>query len=70
MIFRLFEHGKPIITRQNKQNIYASLHDAKVHLKRYLSRVNKKILDKNLQLKADDCSIIEFELIQKNKYKL
>lgn len=70
MIFKLFEHDKPIKTRYNPDNIYASLFDAKNKLRLYLARINRKITDKNLQLKAEDCDIVGFELIEKERYKL
>lgn len=69
MIFKLFEHDKPIKTRYNPNNVYASLSEAKSRLRLYLVKTNRKITDKNLQLKAEDCYIIGFELIEKARYK-
>jgi hypothetical protein len=70
MIFRLFQDGNAITTRSNKDNIYVSLKGAKVALKHYLSHVNKKVPQKNLQIKADNCEIIGFDLVEKVRYSL
>jgi hypothetical protein len=70
MVFRLFRGTEQITTRSNRDNIYVSLKNAKIALKQYLSWANKKILDKNLQVKAEDCKIIGFELVEKVQYQL
>jgi len=70
MIFKLFEHDKPIKTRYNPNNVYALLSEAKSKLRLYLAKTNRKITDKNIQLKAEDCDIVGFELIEKARYKL
>ena len=70
MIFRLFQDGNQIQTRSNKDNIYMSLKNAKIALKNYLARVNKKASQKNMQIKAEDCEIIGFDLVEKVKYSL
>lgn len=70
MIFRLFQDGNQIRTRSNKDNIYMSLKNAKIALKNYLNRVNKKVLQKDMQIKAENCEIIGFDLVEKVKYSL
>ena len=70
MVFRLFRGTEQITTKGNRDNIYVSLKNAKIALKQYLSLANKKILDKNLQVKAEDCKIIGFELVEKVQYQL
>lgn len=71
MIFRLFQDGNQIQTRSNKDNIYMSLKNAKIALKNYLTRVNKKkVFQKDMQIKAEDCEIIGFDLVEKVKYFL
>jgi|APGre2960657373_1045057.scaffolds.fasta_scaffold146519_2 hypothetical protein len=70
MIFRLFQDGVQIKTRSNKDNVYMSLKNAKIALKNYLTRVNKKVPQKNLQIKAENCEIIGFDLVEKVKYSL
>jgi hypothetical protein len=70
MIFRLFQDGNPITTRSNRDNTYMSLKNAKLALKNYLLWVNKKIPQKNLQIKAENCEIIGFELVEKARYSL
>ena len=70
MIFRLFQDGNPISTRSNRDNIYMSLKNAKIALKNYLSYVNKKVPQKNLQVKADNCQIVGFDLVEKARYPL
>lgn len=70
MIFRLFQDGNQILTRSNKDNIYMSLKNAKIALKNYLNRVNKKVLQKDMQIKAENCEIIGFDLVEKVKYSL
>jgi hypothetical protein len=70
MIFRLFQDGNPITTRSNRDNTYMSLKNAKLALKNYLLWVNKKIPQKNLQIKAENCEIIGFELVEKVRYSL
>jgi hypothetical protein len=70
MIFRLFQDGNPVYTRSNRDNIYTSLKNAKIALKQYLSYVNKKVPQKNLQIKAENCEIIGFDLVEKAKYSL
>jgi hypothetical protein len=57
-----------IKTRFNKNNLYTSLSLAKKALKSYLAFVNKKILDKNLQVKYDHCKIVEYELVEKEEH--
>ena len=47
-----------------------SLKNAKIALKNYLARVNKKAPQKNMQIKAEDCEIIGFDLVEKVKYSL
>ena len=46
-------------------NLYMSISLAKKALKAYLGRVNKKIVDKNLQFKYENCKILEYELVLK-----
>jgi hypothetical protein len=70
MIFRLFQDGVQIKTRSNKDNVYMSLKNAKIALKNYLNRVNKKVPQKNMQIKAENCEIIGFDLVEKIKYSL
>lgn len=70
MIFRLFQGGVQIRTRSNKDNIYMSLKNAKIALKNYLNRVNKKVPQKDMQIKAENCEIIGFDLVEKVKYSL
>lgn len=70
MIFRLFQGDSQIRTKSNKDNIYMSLKNAKIALKNYLARVNKKAPQKNMQIKAEDCEIIGFDLVEKVKYSL
>ena len=70
MVFRLFRGTEQITTRGTRDNIYVSLKNAKIALKQYLSWAHKKILDKNLQVKAEDCKIIGFELVEKVQYQL
>jgi hypothetical protein len=71
MIFRLFQGGEQIRTRSNKDNVYMSLKNAKIALKNYLNRVNKKkVFQKTMQIKADDCEIIGFDLVEKVRYHL
>jgi hypothetical protein len=47
-----------------------SLKNAKIALKNYLNRVNKKVPQKNMQIKAENCEIIGFDLVEKIKYSL
>ena len=70
MIFRLFQDGKLIVTRSNKENVYLSLKNAKIALRHYLSWVNKRTKDKNAQVKAENCEIIGFDLVEKVRYPL
>ena len=70
MIYRLYQSGNQITTRSNRDNVYMSLKNAKVALRNYLSWVNKKIHDKNLQVKADSCQIIGFDLVEKVRHTL
>jgi hypothetical protein len=70
MIFRLFQDGVQIRTRSNKDNVYMSLKNAKIALKNYLNRVNKKVPQKNMQIKAENCEIIGFDLVEKARYPL
>lgn len=69
-IFRLFNHKDQIKTRKNKDNVYTDLTEAKWELKLYLKRVNRRVMDKNSQVKDTDCSIIEYELVQTNTFHL
>ncbi len=61
-IFKLFRGQDEIRTRNNKRNIYTSLKDAKTALILFLRHYNRKIKDKNLQLKSEECSVEEFKL--------
>lgn len=70
MIFRLFQDGVQISTRSNRDNVYMSLKNAKIALKNYLNRVNKKVPQKNMQIKAENCEIIGFDLVEKARYPL
>ena len=71
MIFRLFQDGVQIRTKSNRDNIYMSLKNAKIALKNYLTRVNKKkVFQKTMQIKAENCEIIGFDLVEKVKYSL
>jgi hypothetical protein len=48
-----------------------SLKNAKIALKNYLTRVNKKkVFQKTMQIKAENCEIIGFDLVEKVKYSL
>jgi hypothetical protein len=47
-----------------------SLKNAKIALKNYLNRVNKKVPQKNMQIKAENCEIIGFDLVEKARYPL
>jgi hypothetical protein len=64
-VFKLFHQGDEIKTRANMNNLYMSISLAKKALKAYLGRVNKKIVDKNLQFKYENCKILEYELVLK-----
>lgn len=70
MIYRLYQDGNQITTRSNRDNIYLSLKNAKSALKNYLNWVNKKVYDKNLQIKAEQCHIVCFELVERARYPL
>lgn len=70
MVFRLFQDGNQIKTKANRDNIYLSLSNAKRALKQYLLWVNKKTPQKNLQVKAEHCQIIGFDLVEKTRHSL
>lgn len=70
MVYRLFHLGVQIKTKANRDNLYVSLSSAKKALRQYLIWANKKIRDKNLQVKSHDCSICRFELIVKEEYQI
>jgi hypothetical protein len=64
-VFKLFHQDDEIKTRANMNNIYMSMSLAKKVLRAYLARMNKKILNKNLQFKYENCKILEYELVLK-----
>jgi hypothetical protein len=61
-IFKLFRGQEEIRTRSNRHNIYVTLKDAKTALILFLRHYNRKIKDKNLQLKSEECTVEEFKL--------
>ena len=64
-VFKLFHQGDEIKTRANMNNVYMSMSLAKKALRVYLTRMNKKILNKNLQFKHENCKILEYVLVLK-----
>ena len=65
-IFRIFRvsDGTQITTRNNRYNLYTRLVDAKVALKNFLrhQKPNKPKID------SEDCIIIEFDLVEKDRH--
>lgn len=68
-IFRIFKQPDltQITTRNNKNNIYTKLVDAKTALKNFLRYQNRK---KNIKISSDDCVIIEYDLQEKDVHRI
>lgn len=69
-LFKIFNRSVEIRTKSNRDNLYTSVKNAKNALIQYLRWTNRKIKDKNLQLKTEDCSIKEYELVETNIVKV
>lgn len=53
-----------------RHKVHLSLKDAKTFLLTFLKRKNFKIKDKNQQLKAANFTIVKYELVEVDRYKL
>lgn len=75
-IFRIVEKSSGVIhkTKNNKNGVYFSLKDAKVAVKNSVRYKNKKLRSRKIietrndQTKFDDYSIIEYDLIEKERH--
>jgi|688.fasta_scaffold274846_2 hypothetical protein len=64
-IFKLFKtDGTLIIHRTNKLGLYTSLKNAKIALIQFLRK------NKHKDIKSEDCYIMEYDLVEKDKHRV